>query len=462
VKQTLHIFRKDVRKLWPHALVVAGLFALCALSPLNSGVVGLACWTITALLIHEDSPAEESPFWITRPYSRMSLLTAKTLFLFAFVFLPLLASDIWLEARGGVDVLRNTGHLLAFDLTASVGLILLAMAIGTITNNLKSVVGAIVAILFCSFAGTRLTHEYLPFATNAPNILAWAPTVLAAFCIIGIQYAARKTQWNRAALAAAIIASAFMMPRPSVALASNRILNPPGFDLSQIRIAFDESTPPHYEANPDVIKEPCPSVALKVQDLPAGIELRASRGPTVFITSSMGGTRVIPNTVLQEAPDGYREYMCIPGPFTSSPETLQTSLDLEVVAVADIATIPAHPGAFSAGKYGRCEILTPFPENTQLRCDLEEPLTGAITATLEYPGYSVGARSLVRGSGPFQLSPVSHEKFDGSSFIAPRGWPFEEAFARPDAHFVLREERIVGTIRRSLVYPNFPLPWNNK
>jgi len=192
------------------------------------------------------------------------------------------------------------------------------------------------------------------------------------------------------------------------------------------------------------------------------MELRAPMRPMAFITSSMAGTRTIPNTVLEQMRDGYRAYMCIPGPFTSSPETLHASLDFEVVAVTEIATIPARPGAFSAGKYGRCEILTPFPENTQLRCDLEEPLTGAISATLEYPGYSVNTRSFVRNNGPFQLSPISREKFDGSSFTSPRGWPFEEAFVRPDAHFVLCTEHIVGTIRRGLTYSNFVYPWSGK
>jgi hypothetical protein len=256
VKQAIHIFRKDVRKFWPHALVVAVLFALYDMSHLDGSLVGLACWTITALLIHEDTPAEESPFWVTRPYSRMSLLTAKALFLFVFVFLPLMASDILLEARGGVDVLRNTGHLLAFDTEVSAWLILLAMAIGTVTNNLKAVVGAIIAIFFCSFAGARLRPMQDVSLVDGPNILAWAPTVLAALCIVGVQYAARKRQWSRAVLAAAIIASAFMMPHPSTVLASSQILNPPGFDLDQIRIAFDETVPPQYDASPGVFEGP--------------------------------------------------------------------------------------------------------------------------------------------------------------------------------------------------------------
>ena len=154
MKQTLHIFRKDVRKLWPQCAVVSFLFAIYGtvgrqqtdsrpdLSVL-AAVIAIVCWLLIASLVHEDSLAEACPFWITRPYSRMSLLAAKALFLFAFVFLPLLASGILMEARGGVDILRNTaGTLLLFDTAISVWLILLAMAIGTVTNSLKMFVPA--------------------------------------------------------------------------------------------------------------------------------------------------------------------------------------------------------------------------------------------------------------------------------------------------------------------------------
>jgi hypothetical protein len=483
VKQAIHIFRKDVRRLWPQALIVMGLFAVYGMSPPDTGVsgiaalaergtflsclVGFACWAVCARMIHEDTPAEESPFWVTRPYNRMSLLAAKALFLFVFVFLPLLASGVFLEARAGVDVLRNVGPLLAFDTAISMWLILPALAIGTVTNNIKTFAATVVALFFCSYAGARWTVTHLDMRssmppTDEPNILAWAPIVLAAFCIIGIQYAARKTQWSRALLAVALIASAFLMPRSSVALASNRIVNPPAFDLQQIQIAFDETVPPQYETNLGGIKGTCPSVALKVQGLPPGAELRAFGAPSADVSSVPAGTRDILSTVLEQTSDGYREYMCIPGPFTSAPETVRASLTFLVVAVSDIATIPARPGTFAAGKYGRCEILTPFPESTQLRCDLEEPLTGAISAGLEYPGYRVYTNSFIHERGPFRLSPVSLDKFDGSSFTSPRGWPFEEAFARPDARFVLRTERIIGSIRRDLIIRELIFPWSKK
>jgi len=487
MKQAIHIFRKDVRRLWPLTLVVVCLFALYGMSspdkggsgipalaeqgPFLSILIGFACWSVAALSIHEDALAEESPFWITRPYNRMSLLAAKALFLFVFMFLPLLATGILLEARAGVGVLPSLGHLLAFDIAVSMWLILPALAIGTVTNNMKAFAGSVVTVFFISFVAARWTVTHLDPgssmpATNDPNILAWVPMVLAAFCVIGLQYATRKTQWSRAMLAVAIIASAFLMERNSVALASSQIVSPPTFDLQQIQIAFDEATVPQYESSlGSITRNNCISVALNVQGLPAGTELRPFGRPAADVTSVPAGTRSILYAVPELTGEGYREHICIPGPYTTAPETLRASLNFEVIAVSVIAKIPARPGTFAAGKYGRCEILTPFPENTQLLCDLQKPLTGTISAGLEYPGYRVYTNSFVNESGPFRLSPVSREKFDGFSSTAgrgSRGWPFEEAFARPDAHFVLRTEHIIGTIRRHLVYRHFVFPWTTK
>ena len=118
--------------------------------------------------------------------------------------------------------------------------------------------------------------------------MAQAPTVLAALCIVGVQYTTRKTQWSRAVLAAAIVASAFLMPRPGVALASNQIVNPPGFDLNQIRIAFDETHAcAHYDANLGAAKGTCFSLAVKVEGLPQGTVLRAFGETSGEVTSSL-------------------------------------------------------------------------------------------------------------------------------------------------------------------------------
>ncbi|HEY4087877.1 MAG TPA: hypothetical protein VGM43_18180, partial [Bryobacteraceae bacterium] len=152
MRQALHIFAKDTRRLWPQIAAVAGLFAVYAFfssdtslvksgamvdwNDLPAALIVMACWTLGASAIHEDGPAEESPFWLTRPYDRASLVGAKVLFLFAFVFVPLMLAGVVLEVRAGASVFANAGALIGLCLVRSLWLILPALSLGVVTRNL--------------------------------------------------------------------------------------------------------------------------------------------------------------------------------------------------------------------------------------------------------------------------------------------------------------------------------------
>jgi len=484
VNQASHIFAKDLRRLWPQVLVVSGLFILYGMTPPDRGgagitalmehgnslaaLVAIACWTLGANLVHEDGMAEESPFWLTRPYNRAGLLTAKVLFLFAFVFLPLVASGVLREARAGVSVTANLGTLIVLDLGVATWLILPALAIGAVSRNLTSFAAGVTSLAFAYYMVGRwfrwsMRTEDLALRSlvpDGPNIAAVLPMILAAIAVTGIQYAARKTRWSQVALTMAVIGSAFMMHLNGVELLSARVVNPPGFDLNRVRISFDETVPPRVAPEVDrTLRGPCPAMALKVDGLPRGMMLRQSQPVQGQADSPLAGIRDIDKATLEQTAEGYREYVCVPGPFTNARETIRLSPNFAVVAVETVATFPARRGSFVAGNAGRCEILVPFPENTQVRCDLEEPLIGSYSAGLEYPGYGVYSASFFPSNGPVRMSPVSLAKFDGVSFDRPGGWPFEEAFVRQDARFVLRTERVVGYLQRDLVYHDFVHPW---
>jgi len=476
MKQALHIFRKDARRFWPQIAVVWLLFAIYSVTHKQDNGLGitlatpetliaLACWILGANVIHEEALSEESPFWITRPYSRMSLFAAKTLFLFTFVFLPLLVSGIVVEARNGVNVMANAGTLLADDLLIALWLILPAIAIGVVTVNLKSFAAGVGILYIAFYAIVRWHFIHLDASAIIPtvslsNAASDLPMVLAAIAVVGLQYAARRTtQWSRGALIAAVIASAFLMPLRSVAEFSARALNP-GFDPTRIHVALDESQPVQMEYGVRW-RGTCFSMALRVEGLPEGTVLRQLDAPGK-ITSEPAGPRDLTAATLGETARGYREIVCAEGPFTAFPESIHAVLNLSVFSVKTIAQMPARPGTFTAGNAGRCEVgLIPFPENTQLRCDLEQPVRGSIFAGLEFPGYKDYSDSFFRNTGSLQLSPVSQQKFDGSSSdkITPGGWPFETAFNRPDAHFVFRTERFIGSLERDVIYHQVMFPW---
>jgi hypothetical protein len=477
VKQAIHIFVKDIRRFWPQCAVVSFLFAIygtarrqetgageSALSVL-AGLIVIICWMLIASLVHEDPLAEACPFWITRPYSRMSLVAAKLLFISVFVFLPLLVSGVLIEVRAGVNVPASAGTLLLFDLGIAVWLILPALAIGGVTTNLKMFVGMAISLFAAHYLVTGVVVRHLDVSALAPapdtiNLASVLPMVLVAIGVVWLQYAARRTQWSRASLIAAVVVSSFLMPLNGTARLSTRIMNP-GFDPDRIHISFDETQPPRLDYS--VGHGLCFSLAVKVEGLPPGTVLREFGGMSGEVRSAMAGPREILRSVFEETIDGYRDLVCIPNS-TAAPEELRDSINLAVMYVTPIATMPARTGTLVAGNSGRCEVVTPFPENTQLRCGLQEPLAGSLKAGLEYAGYRVYADfvSHNRDGGGVYLSPMSFEKFDGATLIAPNSWPFEEALARPDAHFVLRNERIIGAIRRDLVYHELIFPWSKK
>src|SRR5258708_33452435 len=120
--QVLHIFRKDVRHLWPLTLVVLLLMAAHAFFdvrslpyspdtyldvpvfyiltlPLPLGIAFL----IARLIFQEALPGDRQ-FWLTRPYHWPQLLAAKVLFVVLFLNVGLFLSDCYILAAQGFPV----------------------------------------------------------------------------------------------------------------------------------------------------------------------------------------------------------------------------------------------------------------------------------------------------------------------------------------------------------------------
>jgi hypothetical protein len=95
MRQAWHIFKKDVRQLRGEAAIYVAAVVVGCLIPnaysLNIGesLVMLAGAYLIARLVQADALAGNRQFWITRPYRRSSLLSAKLLFILALVDLPI-------------------------------------------------------------------------------------------------------------------------------------------------------------------------------------------------------------------------------------------------------------------------------------------------------------------------------------------------------------------------------------
>ena len=456
MKQALHIFGKDARRLWAPIVVVAVLFAMqTVIVPGSAGfnwdnwsplLIIVACWGLGASAVHEDAPAQESPFWLTRPYDRGSLVLAKVMFVLAFVIAPLVISGIVLELRTGVDVVAHAGTLALLCLMQGTLLILPALALGAVTWNLKSFAAGIGLVVIAENVAT----EFLPMADrqtipDAPD-LSVLPMVVVAIAVVAIQYRARRTRWSDALIALGVIAASVLSPMDSVRQASMNMVGG-GFDSQRVRVAFDESTQPRFD------ESDCFSVALNVEGLPPGTGIRNSGIQKAQMSSIRTGIQQARDAVLTEEGNGYREKICgVPG--VSPQWELRASLSFEVLAVQEIAKMPARSGLLRAGNSGECEIISEFPRH--LQCSLAKPALGKVGAGLEYDGFKAYSQGFDLHS--FRPGPVSSARFYGGSVGRPGNWPFEEAMQRPDARFVLRTERVIGYLERDLLYQNLVFP----
>jgi hypothetical protein len=124
MKQIAHILRKDIEHLWPVCAQVWVLVALHAFyaTHLSGGAVSIAGgpWGVLALfaslsglmlplalaamtvvVIQQEPLTTSTAFWLTRPYSRVALITEKVVFVSLFGLVPLIIHDVI-----GVSVLR--------------------------------------------------------------------------------------------------------------------------------------------------------------------------------------------------------------------------------------------------------------------------------------------------------------------------------------------------------------------
>ena len=104
MKQTIHIFRKDLRFL---RLEIAGflllvlVFAMTGETDYVSEAVEIAALYLVVRMIHAEAIPGDRQYWLTRPYRPMSLLGAKLLFIAAIVCLPLGMAQAAMAARMG-------------------------------------------------------------------------------------------------------------------------------------------------------------------------------------------------------------------------------------------------------------------------------------------------------------------------------------------------------------------------
>ena len=237
--QPLLIFRKDLMHLWPETLVSLVLFVAFAWSApsgwhqseyaayvgLLSGLLHLLmpiAWIVViSRLIHDEPLVGDRQFWTSRPYHWGLLLTAKVLYILAFIYLPFLLMQVYLLKHAGLyptTVLPALLHnLLLLTVIIIVPVAAIAAVTATFARLLLSIVGGLLYVIAVFGVLAYYTFRHMPpphFTTITATILILLPAVALVY-----QYATRKTTVSRLLLVAApLLAVLIYLLLPTTAL----------------------------------------------------------------------------------------------------------------------------------------------------------------------------------------------------------------------------------------------------
>jgi hypothetical protein len=264
MKLILHILWKDIRQLRWLLLLWYGLSVLQivivsiqypamsffdpSLAILNSLMLGLQFLAFATLLllisrlVQEDSLTGTTAFWMTRPISRQTLLTAKFLFVFGILILPMTLLDACMLLYNQVTIKDAVIILGETLLTQKLVWCFLIMALASLTPNLSRLAIAciLLAVLLVALLYVSINLNIL-FAVEQSAVLLMS-TVAIVFSLIIIihQFLTRKTVRSASIVVIGAlfwITAAQLIPVNFFAVQDDPV-NPAVFDSSPVELTL--------------------------------------------------------------------------------------------------------------------------------------------------------------------------------------------------------------------------------
>ena len=212
MRQALHILRKDARKLWPGVALSWLLLSVLTMkdaaradyTPTDiEGMLNLLLPTVWAcligLLVQEEGFIDDRAFWLTRPYRRTSLASAKLLFGLLFIHAAVFVSDCWILAGRGFLPWDHIPHLLRKQFLMGVALTVPAGALAAVTRSFPQfafVAATVVTVAVTLRSSTESRAPWLP-PDNLRRLGTLAVVAAGAAVILWLQYSRRRTLWSR-------------------------------------------------------------------------------------------------------------------------------------------------------------------------------------------------------------------------------------------------------------------------
>ena len=221
MNQVVHIFRKDCRHLWRIIAAVLVLtclhgyaavinvgggmalgFSPAAVLLLLAGLSGLllpiALFLLVVSVIQEESLVGSDKFWLTRPYSRLSLFLEKLSFILLWAVVPMLLHDVVLIRHFGFSLSSAFGLLVWKSAQFDV-LLLFAAALAVLSESFGRAlllgIGAILITLLSLYVVMQNGGDRFVGTESATYVLLALLAIAAggALAVVAFQYRFRIT-----------------------------------------------------------------------------------------------------------------------------------------------------------------------------------------------------------------------------------------------------------------------------
>ncbi len=211
IQQALHIFRKDARHLRFELAATGLLLAILLLTGVQTWeglqegggrmpvpmaplmLLLLISWSLLiARVIQTEALPGDRHFWLTRPYSRASLVLSKALFMLAFINLPLLVTQAAIVSLDGIPLSPTLGGLFGNQVLLIVVVLLPVAAIAALTRNLAQFLPATV-VVGAAVAATILDRRGYGDLEWVPSVVGSLLAIAVAGFILWRQYRLRRS-----------------------------------------------------------------------------------------------------------------------------------------------------------------------------------------------------------------------------------------------------------------------------
>jgi hypothetical protein len=293
VTQTLRIFRKDFDYLRIEVAVFVLLAAAFAWTKIHirnddwsEPLLALAAAYLAARAVHTDGIPGDRQFWLTRPYSRASLIAAKLLFVLVCISLPVAIAELMIARTAGFHLSEIVPPLLLSQLVLFVFGALPIVALAALTTGIVPFILVALTLALLSIGGSSALEYWLPsYADAVPGPVQWirstlfaVPIAVMTVIVLRWQYRSRATNSSRILAVAGLNLAALLfvfVPAP-FALRAQALLSKKPDLASRITVTPRPSTT-NTVARAFVGGQEMTGIPLELvaEHLPPNVELRA-------------------------------------------------------------------------------------------------------------------------------------------------------------------------------------------